>query len=197
MAIARGMGDVAGAEKRRRRKEPPHPGKVVGVLRHDVGPGQPFHRGPSGRSDHYFPPSRVRNARSYQATYSSTIARVADVQSRPRRALRPSPRPAARRATLPDIPPLSHSFSHCEIRPGRLPLSVARSKLTAPAQRLAGAERDDGVVRPRRCARVSAMRLSPQSDPGFVRRQPVKCGPLSEAKASSRSSAASSSKTSA
>ena len=73
MSIGRRMRDVAGAEECRRRETPAHADEIVGTLRHHVAPGQPPSRqGFSTMSCH-----AGSKCRSYQATYSSTMARVA------------------------------------------------------------------------------------------------------------------------
>ena len=42
MAVTRSMGDIAGAQERRRGKEPSHGAEVVGALWDDIGPRRPF-----------------------------------------------------------------------------------------------------------------------------------------------------------
>src|SRR6516225_7621705 len=105
------------------------------------------------------------HSRSYQATYSSTMARVAGcvVTS----STRPSPRTQTRR-------PSSRAARYSA------PVLIAFSALSSllgkpPAQCLAGAERDERI-------RILADNLrhrkglTPQGYPSFIDRQPVKFG---------------------
>ena len=73
MAIGRRVRDVAGAEECRRREACAHADEIVGTLRQHVTPAAALRRACQQRC----PATPDRRCRSYQATYSSTMARVA------------------------------------------------------------------------------------------------------------------------